>query len=957
MLGKIWCAGLSGFSVRTKLLITSIICIVLVAGIGGGWMMGSAKTSLTTQIDAELQRSAELMALAVRNAAEANVKSYLRGVAQGDVAVLGALQHRVSTGEIGLEAAKQLGAEFLLSQRVGDSSYVYAIDSSGVVRVHPKPALRGVDWSQHGLVREQTRLKAGELEYDWTEPGDTVASRKVLAMSYFAPWDWIVSVSANREDSYSLLDVASLSKSFQSIRFGKNGQAYVISASGKMILPVGLAIREAIDSVDEHGRRIIHEMSARKEGRISYLWRNSGEREARRKVVAFRYLSEPKWIVAMSVDADELYRPLRVLQLKTWITAAAVLVTLLAAMYIVGNAIAGPLRRLAGNIDAMWKELGLGAHMTANASEASCDEIKTLTARFDEMGIALFMRDTELSQHRQGLETLVAERTQELSQRNEDMHLVLDTIDQGLAIVDLAGHFGGERSAAFHRWFGPIENPQTDFYRVLAGSDLALEENFQLAWEAVVENELPLDVTIAQLPSRLERSGRYYALAYRPILGEQSKLSKLLLIVSDVTSETEQLAHEKEQRELLAVLERVMKDRTGFIEFFNEGSRLADDLAENCRMDDIALARTIHTLKGNAGIFGVTSIAELCHSLEDEAVRNGIDAMRRMLPWLVDAWTAFSEKVIPLIGATADDIVEIHHDELEGIAGCVRAGLPAAQILEALERLKTEPVQARLERIAEQARRLAIRLGKAPVEVEIRAGNLRLPADRWSEVWAAFVHAVRNAIDHGLEEPAQRLALGKPVPAKLLLEAKEIENFFVITLQDDGRGIDWNAVRERARAAKLPAETQQDLFEALFANGVSTASVVSDLSGRGVGMGAVREAVKDLSGTVTIETRRGEGTAIRLRVPVQGNKLSTLPGVRPTLVPPQSVRNPRLDGLVGARPSPESARRGSLRSPAIDSPGASRRFPESMLKGSVRFSALDGPVASRPSPESTRSSG
>jgi two-component system chemotaxis sensor kinase CheA len=90
----------------------------------------------------------------------------------------------------------------------------------------------------------------------------------------------------------------------------------------------------------------------------------------------------------------------------------------------------------------------------------------------------------------------------------------------------------------------------------------------------------------------------------------------------------------------------------------------------------------------------------------------------------------------------------------------------------------------------------------------------------------------------------------------------------VVEIADDGRGIDWSRVRDKATAAGLPANNQSDLVEAVFADGVSTAQETTELSGRGVGLAAVRAACKSLGGAAELDSTPGQGTRFRFRVPV-----------------------------------------------------------------------------------------
>jgi two-component system chemotaxis sensor kinase CheA len=147
--------------------------------------------------------------------------------------------------------------------------------------------------------------------------------------------------------------------------------------------------------------------------------------------------------------------------------------------------------------------------------------------------------------------------------------------------------------------------------------------------------------------------------------------------------------------------------------------------------------------------------------------------------------------------------------------------------------------------------------------------NQKLLAKTWAPFWGAFVHVIRNAIDHGIELPADRSAVGKTPGGRIELRTYTVDQSFFVEIEDDGRGIDWTAVRRQATVAGVPAQTQDHLTEALFKDGITTRSDVSEFSGRGVGMGAVRSACRDLGGDVTISSAHGKGTKVTFMVPIE----------------------------------------------------------------------------------------
>ena len=161
-----------------------------------------------------------------------------------------------------------------------------------------------------------------------------------------------------------------------------------------------------------------------------------------------------------------------------------------------------------------------------------------------------------------------------------------------------------------------------------------------------------------------------------------------------------------------------------------------------------------------------------------------------------------------------------------------------------------------------------------------------------------LVHIIRNSIDHGIELPEDRIRLGKPELGKVLLRASHENGMVVIEIADDGAGVDYDLVRQKAIEKNLiPAPQAQDLsdlqlLEYIFLPGFSTKSQVSNLSGRGVGMDVVKTNISNIGGSIDINSKRGVGTTIRLKIPLT---LAIMPalfvrcGSEPYAIPQNSV--------------------------------------------------------------------
>ncbi len=187
--------------------------------------------------------------------------------------------------------------------------------------------------------------------------------------------------------------------------------------------------------------------------------------------------------------------------------------------------------------------------------------------------------------------------------------------------------------------------------------------------------------------------------------------------------------------------------------------------------------------------------------------------------------------------------------------------------------LRMTPVRQLLRRFPRVVRDLSETLGK-DVELVIEGGEVEADRQVVDGLFEPLTHLLRNAIDHGVEPAEARLRAGKPARAIVTLAAAERRGLLSITVRDDGSGIDPVAMRDNAARkrllgeAELAALSDAEAIDLIFLPGFSTAESVTSVSGRGVGMDAIRTAVRRLGGRVGITTRKGGGTSIELRLPL-----------------------------------------------------------------------------------------
>ncbi|WP_028582856.1 Hpt domain-containing protein [Desulfogranum mediterraneum] len=187
-----------------------------------------------------------------------------------------------------------------------------------------------------------------------------------------------------------------------------------------------------------------------------------------------------------------------------------------------------------------------------------------------------------------------------------------------------------------------------------------------------------------------------------------------------------------------------------------------------------------------------------------------------------------------------------------------------------LMRTRMNPLASITPRLGRTMRDVAAKLDKQ-VELKVTGEEIELDRVVWEKLADPFMHLIRNAIHHGIEDQETRLAAGKPRIATLTISVKRTGNQVIIRCGDDGQGLDYDAIRTKAAllgmGEQVETMSRRQLTELIFYPGFSTKSV-SEISGRGVGMDVVRENIQQLQGSITVETIPGQGTSFVITLPL-----------------------------------------------------------------------------------------
>ncbi len=188
-------------------------------------------------------------------------------------------------------------------------------------------------------------------------------------------------------------------------------------------------------------------------------------------------------------------------------------------------------------------------------------------------------------------------------------------------------------------------------------------------------------------------------------------------------------------------------------------------------------------------------------------------------------------------------------------------------------RIRMVPISQVLSRFPRMVRDLARQAGKE-VQIVISGAETEFDKTVLDLIGDPLIHLIRNAIDHGIETPDERINMGKPRQGTIMLSAYYEGNQVILAVNDDGRGIDRRRIMQKAVQLGIISEQEaktlpkREALALIFASGLSTVEAVSSLSGRGVGLNVVKRAVEKISGSIELNSRPGQGCTFFIKLPL-----------------------------------------------------------------------------------------
>ncbi len=459
------------------------------------------------------------------------------------------------------------------------------------------------------------------------------------------------------------------------------------------------------------------------------------------------------------------------------------------------------------------------------------------------------------------MDHLVDSEMRSAVEREDTIRMVLDSMGEGLVLVAPGGVISATRSACVEQWFGPVL-PEQSLASYLFPSDSEYAEWFSLAWEQLEAGLLPFEAAAHQMPRRFEQSGSIYDLEYS---AAASGDGAIVVKIVDVSERVRAEEATRQQRELVACVTHLLRDPEAARGMIDELETLMGRLTAGADREEFL--RDLHTLKGTSAIFGFESFSQHCHELESDLQDANTLPEEGRLRELRAAWHGSINRVAGFLADVDRNEVRLSAAEHQALATGLAQHRDTSELLAMVESFRHERVGTLVKGAVLQAERIA-RDRKKEVAVSVVGADLRLAVESAWSLFNGLGHVVRNAADHGVECPEERIRAGKPVCGHIEIAVSRSAGMYSISVSDDGPGIDWDAVRNKARALGLPCGTREELEEALYANGLTTHAAADSVSGRGIGLSAFRSACIALGGGLSLTSSQA-GTCWRAVIPAQ----------------------------------------------------------------------------------------
>jgi len=529
------------------------------------------------------------------------------------------------------------------------------------------------------------------------------------------------------------------------------------------------------------------------------------------------------------------------------------------------------------------------------------DEFEKLAQSFNEMCSAIEDSNNKLAEWNKQLECTILKRTASIKN-------LLDNAGQGFLkfeknlLIDI--EYSSECEQIFKQ---KVENKKLS--ELIYPDDVEQKEFVDKALIKVLteKNKKRRAMLIPLLPDEIIINKRYISFEYK-IIGsaEENEAEKIMVILTDITEKRGLEKSMELEKKYLNMIVRTVSNRNDLIETLNEYKRFCDSGLpefigamhglENTKNAVYEIYRHIHTFKGNFAQFELVKTVEKLHALESELNmrlknidKSAQEELKKILPprelkkWVDEDITLLkttlgedffrSEKLIVIDRLNLIDFEKKLISQL--------SHFDCKKVLPQLRKLRYKSLKNLFISYPEFVLQLSERLEKNISPMLIEGEDIPVDLENYIPLGRSFVHLFRNIIEHGfVESIEERLSNGKNEYGLIKCSIKSDKGLIIISISDDGKGINSSELINRAvqtglmTVTEANSKSENEILELIFLDGFTTKNIVSNLSGRGIGMSAVKAETEKIGGSIKIKTKPGYGSEFIIELPYKDDSES-----------------------------------------------------------------------------------
>lgn len=525
------------------------------------------------------------------------------------------------------------------------------------------------------------------------------------------------------------------------------------------------------------------------------------------------------------------------------------------------------------NTNDELKELGSSVNVMSS-------KIKKLLDDKQDMIKQLEIANSKLDEYNKNLEGIVAERTKKLREANNFITAMINSLDQGLFVFDKTKKCLDIFTNACEKIFN--KNPKGLEVPKLLSLNTKEIEAFEKWNNVIFSNLMPFEAAKNLGPKNVVTSSygkndfQFISLDYYPMVDEDEKLENVVVVATDKTTEVEAEERFKEKDAYVSMILNIIKNKKAFYDFLDEMEEMLTNLSNFDRHEDLSNIAMIafHSMNGGFANYSISHLVKVARNSETQ-IKSFIGNRKELENLLKSLIANFRKERDQLLreievqlGNTKNK-VEIDVKDLTAFKEGISKGENPNELF------NNYFVNSRIENIfkpyADLIKQIGKKINKPMMPMLIIGGDIRVNTDKIKEFSSALVHLIRNCMDHGIESTDKRLQSGKPEEGSISITCEKIENDFLrIVVKDDGDGIRIDKIRSVLDKKEIDHSNLSDkeVMMYIFKPDFSTAEKLTELSGRGVGMSAIDQAIKNLGGRLDLESTPGKGSKFIFDLPI-----------------------------------------------------------------------------------------